>query len=125
MKPIVAEDRLEVQRASTRTGAISLTYDGGDPSHLEIVIPALAERGLNATFFLPSLQLLENPQAWAAAQSGGFEMASHSLNGFTDESGNLPNWTLEMVEEDLRMSRKLLTEIFPYQIFYRGFTAGS
>ncbi len=115
MKPIMAEDRQEVQRASSRTGAISLTYDGGDPSHLETVIPALAERDIDATFFLPSLQLLENPQAWAAAQSQGFEIGSHSLDGFTDERGNLSNWTLDMVEEDLRMSRKLLTEIFPYQ----------
>jgi peptidoglycan/xylan/chitin deacetylase (PgdA/CDA1 family) len=111
----MAEEMPEIQRASTRTGAISLTYDGGDPSHLEIVVRALAERELKATFFLPSLPMLENPKAWAAAQSQGFEIGSHSLDGFTDEQGNLPNWTLDMVEEDLRMSRKLLTELFLQQ----------
>lgn len=95
--------------------AISLCYDGGDPSHLEVAIPTLTECGLNGTFFLPSAALIERARDWAAAQREGHEMASASLHGFTDERGNLWNWTLEMVEEDLRMSRKLLTEQFPEQ----------
>lgn len=95
--------------------AISLCYDGGDPSHLEVAVPTLTECGLVGTFFLPSVELIERATDWAAAQRQGHEMASASLHGFTDERGNLWNWTLEMVEEDLRMSRKLLTEQFPEQ----------
>lgn len=95
--------------------AISLCYDGGDPSHLEVAVPTLTECRLSGTFFLPSIELIERSRYWSAAQREGHEMASASLHGFTDERGNLWNWTLEMVEEDLRMSRKLLTEQFSEQ----------
>lgn len=98
-----------------RKPALSLAYDSGDRSHLEIAVPALTSRNLAGTFFLPSIPLVEQARSWQAASNQGHEVGSHSLDGFTDERGNLPNWTLEMVEEDLRMSRKLLTELFPSQ----------
>lgn len=103
------------QPGGGRKGAISLAYDGADPSHLELVVPKLGELGLRATFFLPSVELLERARDWMAAHYDGHEMGSHSLFGYTDERGNLPNWTMDMVESDLRMSRKLLTELFPRQ----------
>lgn len=114
MKPAMLREEPGRGQARRRP-AVSLAYDGADPSHLEIVAPLLAELGIPATFYLPSVQLLQQPREWAALQNEGHEMGSHSLYGCTDERGNLPNWTLDMVEEDLRMSRKLLTEQFPRQ----------
>jgi len=96
-------------------GAISLTYDGADYSHLEVAIPALQELGFRGTFFLSSAELLAQAREWVNAHHSGHEMGSHSLLGFTDERGNLHNWTLDMVESDLRMSRKLLTDLFSRQ----------
>lgn len=95
--------------------AISLSYDGADPSHLEIVLPCLSEHGLKATFYVTSTGLLENPRAWQAAQNDGHEIACHSFFEAADAFGNLPKWTLENVESDLRDARKLITELFPRQ----------
>lgn len=117
MKPIVMQEE-PVFETPRRRAAISLAYDGGDRSHLEVAVQALSARGMKATFFLPSTAALADPRGWIAAANEGHEMGSHSLDGFTDERGCLPNWTLDMVEEDLRMSRKLLTELFPSQTDY-------
>lgn len=115
MKPVMLRDEGIEQGGSVQRAAISLAYDGGDPSHLEIAVPALAQRDLKGTFFLPSLAIVQEADRWTAVHHDGHEMASHTLDGFTDDRGNLPNWTLEMVEEDLRMSRRLLIETFPRQ----------
>jgi hypothetical protein len=115
MKAVMERQEMRSGDAGARRPTISLAYDGGDPSHLEIVLPTLDELGFKATFFLPSAELLERARDWQAAFNSGHEIGSHSLLGFTDDRGNLWNWTLDMVEEDLRMSRKLLTELFPTQ----------
>ncbi len=95
--------------------AISLSYDGADPSHLEIVLPCLSDLGLRGTFYVTEAGLLENPQAWQTAQNEGHEIACHSLLEAADAYGNLPKWTLENVEADLRQARHLFTELFPRQ----------
>ncbi len=115
MKPLGAITESQSGVLPERKGCVSLAYDGGDISHFELVAPLLAQIGLTATFFLPSMELVQHASTWQAIHQQGFEMGSHSLFGFTDENGNLPNWTLEMVREDLRMSRKLLADMFPRQ----------
>lgn len=95
--------------------AISLSYDGADPSHLETAIPCLAERELKATFYVTEAGLLDNIAAWTVAQNEGHEIGCHSLFEAADALGNLPKWTLENVEADLREARKLLIETFPHQ----------
>ena len=95
--------------------AISLSYDGADLSHLETVLPCLAENDLRATFYVTETGLLEHPREWQAAQNEGHEIGCHSLFESADAYGNLPKWTLENVEADLRDARKLITELFPRQ----------
>lgn len=95
--------------------AITLSYDGADLSHLETALPCLAEFELKATFYVTETGLLENPQAWIEAQNEGHEIGCHSLFEAADAFGNLPKWTLENVEADLREARKLLFETFPRQ----------
>lgn len=95
--------------------AVSLTYDGGDPSHWEVVRPTLAGFGLKGTFYLPNEVAIQTPGRWTKFAESGHELGSHSLMGVTDEFGNLPNWTLENVEADLQMASKLLRDLFPMQ----------
>ncbi|HTQ09070.1 MAG TPA: polysaccharide deacetylase family protein [Fimbriimonadaceae bacterium] len=88
--------------------AISLTYDGGLPEHLFLVEPLLRTLGLRATFYLSATFFLENPRAWAALAAHGHEIGNQSLFGVTGPRGELPNWTLEMVHEDLLHLEELL-----------------
>lgn len=99
----------------TLPACVSLCYDGSDLSHLETVFPTLDTLGLRGTFFAHSPSLLDHASDWQAVSNSGHEMASHSLFDAADARGDLPRWTLEMVEEDLRMSRRLLAELFPRQ----------
>lgn len=95
--------------------ALSLTYDGADPSHLETVLPCLSQFQLRGTFYVTETGLLEKPEAWQTAQNEGHEIACHSFFEAADAYGNLPRWTLENVEADLRQARHLFTELFPRQ----------
>jgi len=74
--------------------AVTLTYDDGLDTHLNIVAPALDARGLKGTFFLsnfegtdhkwalpnPAMPLTERHMAWAAVAANGHEIASHTVN---------------------------------------------
>jgi len=88
--------------------AVTLTYDGGLPEHLFLVEPLLRTLGLRATFYLSATFFLENPRAWAAIAANGHEIGNQSLFGVTGPEGELSNWTLEMVEDDLRHLEELL-----------------
>src|ERR1044072_3460119 len=93
--------------------AISLTYDGGLPDHLLIAQPLLLNVGFNATFYLSATAFLENPRVWSSLATRGHEIGNHSLFGVTGLRGELPNWTLEMVDDDLQMTEALLREHIP------------
>lgn len=88
---------------------VSLTFDGALPSHTQAVLPALNALDLRATFFLSPAELLNEPVAWKRAVLDEHQIGNHSLSGVTDD-GRLPNWTLEMVSQDLRMTQKLIDE---------------
>jgi len=93
--------------------AISLTYDGGMPDHLVLVEPLLRTLGMNATFYVNATFFLDNPQAWISMANRGHEIGNHSLFGVTGPRGELPNWTLEMVDDDLQMTEALLQDYLP------------
>lgn len=93
--------------------AISLTYDGGLPDHLILAEPLLRTLDLKATFYLSATFFLENPRAWSAMANQGHEIGNHSLFGVTGPRGELPNWTLEMVDEDLCSTEALLRDYVP------------
>src|SRR5687767_8382664 len=90
--------------------AISLTFDGGLLEHWELVAPILAEHEFRATVFVTVPNLLERPEAWRKVAAAGHEIGSHSHFGIST-NGNLPAWTLEMVEDDLRLTDKGILEI--------------
>jgi sialate O-acetylesterase len=68
---------------------------------------------MRATFYLSATFFLENPQAWATIATNGHEIGNHSLFGVTGARGELPNWTLEMVDTDLQMTEALLRDYVP------------
>jgi len=60
-------------------GAVSLTFDDGDPSHLDTAIPEMDRRKIRGTFFVITARLA-NPEPWKKAAAAGHEIASHSAN---------------------------------------------
>lgn len=59
---------------------ICLTYDDALPVHRERVAPALAERGLRGTFYVPAARddLHRALDGWRAVASAGHELGNHS-----------------------------------------------
>lgn len=97
---------------------VSLTYDGLLHSHLEVAVPELKSRDLPATFFGAPEDLVQRAAAWRAVADEGIDLGCHPFLRSADPLGNLPNWTLEMVENELRMCRKLFTWAFYRQSDY-------
>jgi peptidoglycan/xylan/chitin deacetylase (PgdA/CDA1 family) len=60
-------------------GAVSLTFDDGDPSQNDVALPELDRRKIRATFFLISTRL-GNTESWKKAAAAGHEIGSHSAN---------------------------------------------
>lgn len=106
-----------------KTSALSLSFDGGLPEHFELIAPLLEEHGFRGTFFVTVPALLGDPESWRKLVHRGHEIGSHSHLGISD-NGNLPAWTLEMVQEDLRMTDKGIVEILgcPVTSFARSGT---
>ena len=60
-------------------GAVSLTFDDGDPIHLDLVIPEMQKRGLKGTFFLIAGST-SRQEEWKKAAQDGMEIGNHSMN---------------------------------------------
>ncbi len=102
--------------------AVSLTYDGALPEHLDVVGPTLDHLRLTGTFFLNPTRTLENVQGWQSMSDAGHEMANGCLLGVSEE-GRLTNWTHRMVEQDLHMTQEFFENVFgepPVSFAYPG-----
>lgn len=93
--------------------AVSLSYDGGAPKHLQVVDPRLRDLGFRATFYVNATSLLADLGDYASLARRGNEIGNHSLYRVTGDEGELPNWTLQMVEDDLAMTEALFTNHLP------------
>jgi len=60
-------------------GAVSLTFDDGEPVHLDIAIPELNQRHLRGTFFLIANKVPRLDE-WKKVPAEGHEIGSHSLD---------------------------------------------
>jgi len=58
-------------------GAVSFTFDDGDPSHLGVAIPELDRHKIRGTFFL-IVKGIGGADPWKKAMATGHEIASHS-----------------------------------------------
>jgi peptidoglycan/xylan/chitin deacetylase (PgdA/CDA1 family) len=60
-------------------GAVSLTFDDGEPVHLDVAVPELNQRHLRATFFL-IVNRLTREEEWKKLPAEGHEIGSHTLD---------------------------------------------
>lgn len=105
-------------------GAVSLTFDDGLPSQLEIAAPILREHGLRGTFYV-------NPRGddwrsalapWRELAHQGHEVGNHTIAhpcscnfSFTPTKGGLENMTLEDLDADITEASRRLREAIPEQ----------
>lgn len=103
-----------------RQGAVSLTFDDGLESQLEIAFPRLNERGLRGTFYLWPYgdDYAANLTPWRAVKAAGHEIGNHSLShicsrNFAEQRGapGLETTTLEEMEADLLEAERRLVEV--------------
>lgn len=105
-----------------RQGAVSLTFDDGDPSVLEHAIPVLDALGLLGTFYLPTRDdWRERLAPWKDVASRGHEIGNHTrshpapANMFPGYAHCYDFMTLEDIEQDIRVAQEALEELCPAQ----------
>lgn len=59
--------------------ALSLTYDDGDPIHLDVAIPEMNKRRMRGTFFLITGRITRETE-WQEASRAGHEIGNHTVN---------------------------------------------
>ncbi len=74
-----AQPQLQVVPWNGHKAATSLTFDDGDPVHLDVVIPDLNKRHLHATFFLIANKL-DRKDDWRQVLKAGHEIGNHTLD---------------------------------------------
>lgn len=93
------------------TSAVSLSYDGGDLGHLEVVAPLLDRLGLRATFYVPGGVLVENPSKWKALHDGGHEISNGALTDWLGWVAMGLKDAEDMVRAELRMGNEAVRDI--------------
>jgi peptidoglycan/xylan/chitin deacetylase (PgdA/CDA1 family) len=80
--PVLAGDSsatLQVVPWNGHKAATSLTFDDGDPSHLDVVVPELNKRHLHGTFFLIANKI-DRKDDWRKILADGHEIGNHTLD---------------------------------------------
>ena len=114
--------------------AVSLTYDDAIPSQLDNAVPALAQHGLVATFFLTgsSETLHAAPERYRALLKAGHELGSHTMNhpcdralGFVKPGFGLQDYDLARMEGELTESVQQLRDLGQSEPFSFAYPCGS
>lgn len=72
--------KAQIQWPEGKKAAVVLTYDDNLPSHHEVVMPQLEEKGFRGTFFLYGrVMKAEHIAGWREASKRGHELGNHSL----------------------------------------------
>lgn len=90
---------------------LSLAYEGLPPDELRLVREALLAIEARATFFVNPPKVLDNLADWQHLVEDGHEIGNAALSGVS-LSGELVNWTLRMLEQDLHMTQSFLDDLF-------------
>ncbi len=121
-----------------KLAAVSLSYDDGLDSQLKYAVPALANRGFHATFYLASFPGLQHEwalpdltselsprhQAWAGVAAQGHELGGHTIHhpcasngaGFQPKDYNSARMAGELDQSNQRLLR--LGAEAPYTFAY-------
>ena len=102
-----------------KKSAVSLTFDDGMDSHLEVVVPALDTRSITGTFYVKTNNL-ERVDAFRNAQQNGHEIGNHTVHhwcsrGHRSEPNaiGLEDMTLDEIEAELKESDRRLRNSYP------------
>jgi peptidoglycan/xylan/chitin deacetylase (PgdA/CDA1 family) len=87
--------------AGTRA-AVSLSFDDGRASQLDVGVPLFAERGTHVTFYLTASNIGDRAADWRKAAAAGHELANHTATHPC--SGNFP-WARARALEDYTLDR--------------------
>ncbi len=100
-------------------GAVSLTFDDGNPSQLDLAIPAMIRHEVRGTFFL-SPSAMEAPascEAWRQAAAGGQQIGNHSWSHPPSEhfgwGKGIESLTLEEIAADIERAQQFLVQSLP------------
>lgn len=118
--PIVSVTRWPQDRAS----AISLSFDDGINTHLDVVGPMLKKHHLNATFFVTTgMGPWEKRKAeWKELADEGNELANHTVHHpcmLPQITPHSQDYTPEMMEAEIREAAQEISKVVPKQ---RGLT---
>ena len=108
--------------AEKRSGAVSLTFDDGLPSQLEVAVPTLNAHGLRATFYInprgPDGEWQRRLAPWKSVAEQGHEIGNHSLSHVcsrayspTPNARCLETVTLDFIESDVLEAERRLNEV--------------
>jgi len=105
-------------------GAVSLSFDDGLQSQLDIAVPILQEYNLFATFYInPEGEDWNKRHApWRDVALEGHEVGNHTINhtcsrsfASTPDEKSLATTTLDEMEEDILEAERRLSELIPEQ----------
>ncbi len=108
---------LKVLPWNNHAAALSLTFDDSRPVHLDVVIPELNRRHLQATFFL-IVSKTTRLDDWRKAQSQGQEIGNHSV--CHEHAADLSRESEELQVEDAKkfldsnFKSDIITFAYPY-----------
>jgi len=103
-------------------GAVSLTFDDGNPTQLKHAIPIMEERGLRGTFYvsIKTDDHMKRLEPWVEVSARGHEIGNHtkshtcSRNFSNDpDAKGLERSTLDEIEQDILAAEAALRERFP------------
>jgi peptidoglycan/xylan/chitin deacetylase (PgdA/CDA1 family) len=85
-----------------RRAAISLSFDDGRSSQMDVGLPVLNSLGLKVTFYVVPSAIEKRQTAWRAAAQAGHEIGNHSLQHAC--TGNFA-WSRQKALEDYSLGR--------------------
>lgn len=93
--------------------AVSLGYDDALDSQLDHVVPALNQRGLHASFYIPinGPTLPGRQNEWKAAAAAGHELGNHSLFHSCSAKGPGREWVLPHRDLDRQMAAAVQEQV--------------
>jgi hypothetical protein len=103
-------------------GAVSLTFDDGLSSQLDVAVPTLNRFGLRGTFYISPKgdNWREALAPWLEVYKADHEIGNHSLSHICSrafrpepDARGLENLTLDDIEADVCEAERRLSELFP------------
>ena len=93
-------------------GAVSITYDDGLDSQLDLAVPTLDALGVKATFFVTMDNIRHRLGDWAALAGRGHELADHTVSHPCDLRRFTPRW---FVDHQIKPMERWLTSVDPHR----------